>query len=119
MKNNFQLEKDKGTIVGEANLKVFISEYYKKILGASEPNHFSLIGENIGDISQLSLEESNIRTASFTEDEVKEVIMQMERNKSLGPNGFPAEFYQKKIGRPSRQTYAYVCLVANGRATFI
>ena len=36
-KRIFQLEQDEGTIVGESNLKVFISEFYKKLFGAPEP----------------------------------------------------------------------------------
>jgi hypothetical protein len=32
-KNNFQLEQDEGTIVGQANLKVFITKYYKIVSG--------------------------------------------------------------------------------------
>jgi hypothetical protein len=30
----------------------------------------------------------------FTEEEVKNVIDQMEKNKAAGPDGFPMEFYQ-------------------------
>lgn len=48
----------------------------------------------IGDIPRVSEEENAILRASFTEGEVKEAIFQMEHNKSLGPNGSPAEFYQ-------------------------
>ena len=33
-------------------------------------------------------------TESFTEEEVKKAIFQMEHNKAPGPDGFPAEFYQ-------------------------
>lgn len=33
-------------------------------------------------------------TTTFTEDEVKRAIFKMEHNKALGPDGFPAEFYQ-------------------------
>jgi mannosylglycoprotein endo-beta-mannosidase len=47
------------------------------------------------DIPQLSVEENNILTADFTEKEVHDAIMQMEKNKAPGPDGFPAEFYQK------------------------
>jgi hypothetical protein len=91
----FQLEQDEGTIVGEANLKVFISEYYKKLFGEPEQNHFSWVEENNADIPQLSIEQSNILTRNFEVEEVKDAIMQMERNKAPGPYGFPTEFYQK------------------------
>jgi hypothetical protein len=37
--------------------------------------------------------ENNLLTSTFTEDEVKEAIFQMEHNKALGPDGFPVEFY--------------------------
>lgn len=46
------------------------------------------------DIPQVSYRENNFLTDPFTEKEVKEVIFQMEHNKSSGPDGFPAEFYQ-------------------------
>jgi hypothetical protein len=39
--------------------------------------------------------ENEILTAPFTEKEVFEAISQMELNKAPGPDGFPAEFYQK------------------------
>jgi hypothetical protein len=39
-----------------------------------------------------------ILTAEFSETEIHDAIMQMELNKSPGPDGFPAEFFQKKIG---------------------
>jgi mannosylglycoprotein endo-beta-mannosidase len=33
--------------------------------------------------------------AYFSEQEVYDAIFQMEKNKAPGPDGFPAEFYQK------------------------
>jgi hypothetical protein len=33
--------------------------------------------------------------APFYEEEVHEALFQMEHNKAPGPDGFPAEFYQK------------------------
>jgi hypothetical protein len=94
-KRIFQLEQDEGTIVGETNLKVFISEYYKKLFGAPEPNFFSMEEAVTSDMPQISSEENNILTAEFNEKEVYDAISQMEHNKSPGPDGFPAEFYQK------------------------
>jgi hypothetical protein len=93
-KKIFQLEQDEGTIFGEENLKVFISEYYKGLFGAPPQNHFTLLEERVDDIPQLSSEEKNLLSADFTEIEVEEVVMQMKKNKAPGPDGFPAEFYQ-------------------------
>ena len=90
-----QLEQQEGTIVGEDNLKVYITEFYKKLFGAPAPTNISLDEEEIQDITQISLVENNILTAPFTEEEVFEAISQMELNKAPGPDGFPAEFYQK------------------------
>ena len=81
--------------MGNDNLKVYISEYYKKLFGASVPNTFYLDENRINDIPQLSSEENASLTASFSVEEVYDAITQIELNKSPGPDGFPAEFYQK------------------------
>ena len=49
----------------------------------------------IGDIPQVSAEENAFLTAPYTEEEVSQAIFQMEPNKAPGPDGFPAEFYQR------------------------
>ena len=41
---------------------------------------------------------NRILTQNFSEKEVFEAIQQMEHNKAPGPDGFPAEFYQKFWG---------------------
>jgi mannosylglycoprotein endo-beta-mannosidase len=80
-------------IVGDENLKTYITEFYKKLFG--DPEHYSsLIEERVTDIPQLMQEENDLLIAPFAEEEVFEAISQMEHNKSLGPDGFPAEFYQ-------------------------
>jgi hypothetical protein len=45
------------------------------------------------DIRQVSGQENDVLTKDFTENEFFEAIMQMEKNKPPGPDGFPAEFY--------------------------
>ena len=44
------------------------------------------------DITQVSQLENDVLTMEFTEKEVREAIFQMEYNKALGPDGFPAVF---------------------------
>ena len=97
-KRILQLEQEEGTIVGQENLKNYISEYYKKLFGASVTNNFSLNEDVIHDMPQISPEENEILTQEFCEKEVLEAIQQMEHNKAPGPDGFPAEFYQKFWG---------------------
>jgi hypothetical protein len=94
-KKIFQLEQEEGTIVGDDNLKVYITEYYKKLFGPPEVNHVQMIENRVDDITQLSEEENVLLTSNFTEEEVFQAITQMEHNKSPGPDGFPAEFYQR------------------------
>jgi hypothetical protein len=48
----------------------------------------------IADIPQLSADENAGLIANFLMEEVHGAIFQMEHNKSPGPDGFPAEFYQ-------------------------
>jgi hypothetical protein len=81
--------------VGQQNLKVFITEYYKKLFGAPETNFCKMREEVTRDIPQLSEEENSILTALFIEEETFEAISNMEHNKAPGPDGFPAELYQK------------------------
>jgi hypothetical protein len=87
-KQIFQLEQDEGTIVGDENLRIFISEYYKKLFGPQVQNSFSLYNDANSDIPQVSSEENVMLTADFTEEEVFEAISQMEHNKAPGPDGF-------------------------------
>jgi hypothetical protein len=48
----------------------------------------------VEDITQVSEEENNLLIRPFTKEEVRQAIFQMEHKKALGPDGFPANFYQ-------------------------
>ena len=52
-KRIFQLEQDEGTIVGQENLKLYITEYYKQLFGPPEENCVSLDESRIEDVPQL------------------------------------------------------------------
>jgi hypothetical protein len=80
--------------VGNENLKIYITKYYKKLFGNPLKNDFSLMGDRIHDIPQLSSTENRLLIVNFTANEVHEAISQMEHNKAPGLDGFPVEFYQ-------------------------
>jgi hypothetical protein len=48
----------------------------------------------VEDITQVSEEEKNLLIRPFTKEEVRQAIFQMEHKKALGPDSFPANFYQ-------------------------
>jgi hypothetical protein len=75
-------------------LKKYITKYYQGLFGPSEENNFSMDETRRDDIPQVSDVENDMLSTPFSEKEVKEAIFRMELNKSPGPDGFPAEFYQ-------------------------
>jgi hypothetical protein len=68
--------------------------YYKGLFGSPDEGNFSMDETRTADIPQVSIEENNLLTALYSEEEVKKAIFQMEYNKAPGPDGFPAKFYQ-------------------------
>ena len=73
-KRIFQLEQDEGTILGQDNLKLYITEYYKQLFGPPEDNCVSLDESRIEDVPQLTADEKDILIAPFSEKEVFEAI---------------------------------------------
>ena len=60
--------------MGSENLKVYITEYYKRLFGAPAPNDFSLDENRVNDIPQVSSQENETLTAAFFVEEVCEAI---------------------------------------------
>jgi hypothetical protein len=76
----FQLEQDdEGTIIGQENLKNYITEYYKSLFGPPAVSKCVMIESMTHDIKQISGEENAILIADFTSEEVYNAIMQMEK----------------------------------------
>jgi hypothetical protein len=48
----------------------------------------------IDDIPKVSPQENVILISPYSEEEIRKAVFQMEHSKALGPDGFPAEFYQ-------------------------
>jgi hypothetical protein len=68
--------------VGDDNLKVYITEYYKKLFGSPEPSPVTLDESRINDIPQLSATENNLLIMDYSMEEIHNAIFQMEHNKS-------------------------------------
>jgi hypothetical protein len=92
---DISLEQKNGLIEGQANLKAYITKFYKDLFGEPEVNSFTLDESRIEAISQVTSIENNFLTTPFTEKEVRDAIFDMEHNKAPGLDGFPAKFYQK------------------------
>jgi hypothetical protein len=90
----FQLEDGGRKICGDEELKKYITSYYKGLFAPPNETIVRLDESRREDISQVSDEENRVLVEEFTEEEVKKAIFQMEHNKSPGPDGFLAEFYQ-------------------------
>ena len=90
----FQLEDENNIITGDAQLKEHITSYYKNLFGPSTNSHIMLDESQTDDIPQVSQLENEYLTDTFSQEEVRAAIFQMEHNKAPGPDGFPLEFYQ-------------------------
>ena len=90
----YKLENDQGVVVGDDQLKIHITQFYKNLFGTPDTSEITLMEDQISDIPQVSPEENNVLISEFTESEVRDAVFQMEHNKAPGPDGFPVEFYQ-------------------------
>ena len=90
----FQLEDGNNIISDDAQLKAHITNYYKNLFGPPENSLIMLDESQTFDIPQVSDLENEYLTDTFTQEEVRVAIFQMEHNKAPGPDGFPSEFYQ-------------------------
>ncbi|XP_073359665.1 uncharacterized protein [Aegilops tauschii subsp. strangulata] len=98
-KRIFQLEQDEGTILGQDNVKTYITEYYRQLFGPPEDSCVSLDESRTEDVPQLSAVDNDILVAPFSEKVVFDAIAQMKNNKAPGPDGFPVEFYKNNFDR--------------------
>jgi hypothetical protein len=69
-KKIFQLEQDEETIIGQENLKNYITDYYKSLFGPPISNTCVMDKSRTNDIPKISVEENNILTAEISESEV-------------------------------------------------
>jgi hypothetical protein len=73
-KHIHSLVQDDGTIEGLDNLRSYITNYYKNLFGAPEEGNFSMDESRTDDIPQVSIEENNLLTAEYSEEELRMTI---------------------------------------------
>ena len=88
----FRLVQEEGVIEGQNNLKVYITDFYKKLFGHPDNSSIRLLGDGL---TKISTEDSVFLKEKFTINDLKEAVFGMATNKAAGPDGFNVEFYQK------------------------
>jgi hypothetical protein len=86
-KHIMQLEQDEGTIIGQENLKTYISEYYKSLFGPPEDSNVSLVEDFNSDIPQLSHDENNILISDFPRKKFLRLLIKWKRIRRQGLMG--------------------------------
>ena len=85
------MDKEDGRVVVEKNLIDYITNFYRNLFGEADTSNISLCIENSNKISSAQKE---MLIREFSLEEIKTTIFQMDHNKSPGPDGFNAKFYQ-------------------------
>ncbi|KAK1570145.1 hypothetical protein QYE76_027234 [Lolium multiflorum] len=79
---------------GDKELLDHATQFYKNLFGPAEDRGVRLNAEIWENAEKLDDRDREILSRRFTEQEVKNVVDLMEKNKAAGPDGFPIEFYQ-------------------------
>ena len=94
-KNNIiSLEKDGVNIKGDENLLQHASEYYANLFGPPIDYYIQLDSDMWEDISKVGENDNQLLCKPFSEDEIKNALWQMEKNKASSPDKIPIEFCQ-------------------------
>jgi len=67
----YKLENDQGIVIGDAQLKSYITQFYKDLFGPPDVSEITLEEDRIQDIPQVTQEDNELLTSEFTESEVK------------------------------------------------
>jgi len=81
-------------IEGDSDLIAHATDYYKTLFGPAARKSFPL-NEGLWEDGEKVSEKDNVELVKpFSEIEIKEALLQMEKNKAAGPDKIPADFYQ-------------------------
>jgi mannosylglycoprotein endo-beta-mannosidase len=90
----FSLQNGPDLIQGNTNVLSHAIDFYKDLFGPQQMSHTRMSDDVWLDSERLNDLDRAWMDRPFTEEEVKDFIDQMERNKAAGPYGFPIEFSQ-------------------------
>jgi hypothetical protein len=88
------LECDGNIIEGDENLLKHATEYYSELFGPTDEHNIHLDDSIWAEVEHVSEADNKQLCCPFSENEIKETLFQMEKNKVAGPNKIPIEFYQ-------------------------
>ena len=93
-KNNIiSFKKDDEIIEGTPNLISHATEYYKELFGPAIGNQFRLDSDLWGENELVSEDDNILLIKSFSGEEIKYALFQMEKNKAAGPDSIPIDFF--------------------------
>jgi hypothetical protein len=70
------------------------TSYYKSLFGPGEGDAIDVDPSLWHEESKVNMQENYELTKPFSEEEIKYALFQMDKNKAVGPNGLPVEFFQ-------------------------
>lgn len=88
------LEHEGLVIEGDENLLNHATAYYSELFGSSEEHDIHINDSIWAECEQVSAEDNIWLCNPFSENEIKNALFQMEKNKGAGPDKIPIEFYQ-------------------------
>lgn len=88
------LDSDQGEIRGQKDITAHIVSYYKSLFRTSDPCHMALGPDFWPANLKLTNDIRDHLVREFDTQEVKGVIMEMNSNTALGPNGFGVSFFK-------------------------
>ena len=105
---------DKGTIVQERDkMEAVAINFYSDLFSPKNTDQgraACLLSNVKTKVPQVDLESLN---RAITKEELGQAVMRLQRNKSPGPDGIPAEFYQQCWGHIGDLYFAFVSAVEN------
>lgn len=79
---------------GDENLLKHATDYYRSLFGPGEGGDIDIDFSVWPEKSRVNRQENHNLTKPFSEDEIKYALFQMDKNKAVGPDWLPVEFFQ-------------------------